>query len=81
MAATLLVATRAMVATLYVADNGDTNIYAYTPLGVRSTYATGVGQPFGIAFDPNGNLFAAGRFTDNVYEICPTEPQRYLPAV
>jgi sugar lactone lactonase YvrE len=46
---------------LYVSTNvpgGSHVIYEYTPDGMQSTYATGLDNPRGLAFDSIGNLFA-----------------------
>lgn len=46
---------------LYVSANypgGDHKIFEYTPTGVQSTYASGLNNPRGLAFDSIGNLFA-----------------------
>src|SRR5438270_7595596 len=47
---------------LYVSANvpgGSHAIFEYTPAGTQSTYATGLNNPRGLAFDSIGNLFAA----------------------
>ena len=46
---------------LYVSANapGSHAIFEYTPTGTQSTYATGLDNPRGLAFDSIGNLFAA----------------------
>jgi len=38
---------------------GNDTILKFTPLGVRSTFATGLTYPRGLAFDRSGNLFVA----------------------
>ena len=46
---------------LYVSANapgGSHVIFEYTPTGMQSTYATGLDNPRGLAFDSIGNLFA-----------------------
>jgi DNA-binding beta-propeller fold protein YncE len=46
---------------LYVSANvpgGNHKIFEFTPSGVQSTYATGLDNPRGLAFDSIGNLFA-----------------------
>jgi chitobiase/beta-hexosaminidase-like protein len=42
---------------LFVADQGSGNIFKFTPDGGRSTFASGLGSPFDLAFDSAGNLF------------------------
>src|SRR6266480_5166399 len=49
---------------LYVSANQDGSIFEYTPAGIQSTFASYPNLlPRGLAFDSNGNLFAA---VDNV---------------
>jgi sugar lactone lactonase YvrE len=55
---------------LYASD-GSGNIYKFTPGGTQSTFASGLNQPFGLAFDSAGNLFEADQFSDNIYEFTP----------
>jgi DNA-binding beta-propeller fold protein YncE len=46
---------------LYVSANvpgGNHKIFEFTPSGVQSTYASGLDNPRGLAFDSIGNLFA-----------------------
>lgn len=42
---------------LYESDSGSGNIYKFTPGGTRSTFASGLIAPWGLAFDSAGNLF------------------------
>jgi hypothetical protein len=58
---------------LYESDGSD-NIYEFTPGGTRSTFASGLNQPFGLAFDSTGNLFEADQFSGNIYEFTPGAP-------
>ena len=44
---------------LYESDSGSGNIYKFTPGGTRSTFASGLIAPWGLAFDSAGNLFEA----------------------
>src|SRR5947199_6226081 len=53
--------TAAHAQNLYVSANvpgGNHAIFEYTPSGTQSTYATGLDNPRGLAFDSIGNLFA-----------------------
>jgi hypothetical protein len=40
-------------------QNGGGFIYQFTPIGVQSTFASGLSWPRGVAFDKAGNLFVA----------------------
>ena len=40
-------------------DPGADSIVYFTPMGVKSTFATGLTFPRGLAFDSSGNLFVA----------------------
>jgi hypothetical protein len=52
--------TAAHAQNLYVSASGGSHaIFEYTPTGTQSTYATGLDNPRGLAFDSIGNLFAA----------------------
>ncbi len=56
-------------------DSG--TIYKFTPTGVRTTFASGLSEPAGLAFDRAGNLFVADGFDmvtghGNVYKFTPT---------
>jgi sugar lactone lactonase YvrE len=44
---------------LYAADRSGGTIFRITPDGVKSTFASGLSQPIGLAFDGSGNLFVA----------------------
>lgn len=55
---------------LFVGDF-NTNIYQFTPAGAQSTFATGLNEPFGLAFDRAGMLFEADWGSGNIYKIKP----------
>jgi len=56
---TLAVAAIGLGADLYIGDNTPGgNVYKFSESGVRSVFAPGI-APTGLAFDANGNLFAA----------------------
>ena len=44
---------------LFATDFQSGNIFRFTPDGMRTTFASGVGNPHGLAFDANGDLFVA----------------------
>jgi DNA-binding beta-propeller fold protein YncE len=47
--------------------NGLGSIYQYTPNGERSTFASGLDRPRGLAFDSAGNLFVATTYIDATF--------------
>ena len=53
---------------LFVTDPGTGCIYEFTPGGVQSTFASGLNQPAGLAFDSAGNLFVACSGDGNIYK-------------
>src|SRR5208282_1097228 len=55
----LLIASSAPAQNLFEADWSSGNIYEFTPGGVRSTFASGLIHPEGLAFDSAGDLFAS----------------------
>src|SRR5437868_14602099 len=56
---------------LYQSDFGSGNIFRYTPAGGKTTFATGLGNPAGLAFDPKGNLFVANNSGAAIVKITP----------
>jgi sugar lactone lactonase YvrE len=54
-----------------VADRGSGNIYKFTPDGGRTTFASGLNGPAGLAFDAAGNLFVADLDSGNIYKFTP----------
>lgn len=58
---------------LFVTDEDSGNIYEYTPGGLRSTFASGLTSPTGLAFDSSGDLFVAcgGPQEGSIVEITP----------
>ena len=51
------------------------NIYEFTPSGAQSTFASGLNQPSGLAFDSAGNLFETDYGSGNIYEFTPSGVQ------
>jgi sugar lactone lactonase YvrE len=54
----------------FVAESTTGIIYNYAPDGTRTVFATNTGRPYGLAFDPAGNLFVAN-FDGGIYKITP----------
>jgi sugar lactone lactonase YvrE len=55
----LTLASGASAQNLFVADYTGQAVYEYTPGGARTTFATGLNYPQGIAFNSAGDLFVA----------------------
>src|SRR5262249_51690807 len=55
---------------LFVAEF-DGSIFKFTPNGTKTTFASGLGNPEGLAFDSSGNLFEAGFGTDKIFKFTP----------
>src|SRR5581483_11084679 len=58
-------------AQLYEADTGSGKILEFTSSGVESTFASGLNQPAGLAFDPSGNLFVSASGTGRIVKFTP----------
>lgn len=63
---------------LYASDPGPTTnppgpggVTKIAPDGTQTIVVSGLGDLLGLAFDPNGNLFAAGRDNNVIYKITP----------
>src|SRR5437879_3480659 len=69
-ALTLGLALNSSAGLLYVTDG--LAVYSYTDAGVRSTFSNQAGSTvLGMAFDANGNLYAAARDNNAIYEYSP----------
>jgi sugar lactone lactonase YvrE len=69
--AAILSCSSASAQNLFVSDGTGGNIYEFTPNAVRSTFASGLNDPQGLAFDSAGNLFVADSGSGNVYKFNP----------
>ena len=56
---------------IFVADYSANTIGEIAPGGGQSTFASGLNNPYGIAFDNAGDLFVADDGTDNIYKYAP----------
>src|SRR5437764_1191804 len=56
---------------LYEADNRSNRIFKFTPAGIKSTFASGLNVPFGLAFDSSGNLFEADQGSGTIFKFTP----------
>src|SRR5215469_2452452 len=66
-----VLAVNASAQNLFVADKGSGNIYEFTPGGARSSFASGLNFPFGLAFNSAGDLFVANLNGNSITEITP----------
>lgn len=69
--AVMLIAPIGQAQNLFVVDEGSSSIYEFTPNGTRSTFASGLDGPWGLAFNSAGNLFVANAGANNIYEFTP----------
>jgi sugar lactone lactonase YvrE len=54
-----------------MADGVANAIYKYTPSGIRTTFATGLSSPVGLAFGKNGDLFECDSGTATINRFSP----------
>ena len=63
----------AFAAALYEGDFGSGKIYSFdTDTGARTTFASGLSQCMGLAFDQSGNLFELDYGSTNIYKFTPS---------
>src|SRR5204863_45391 len=56
---------------LFESDQGSNTIFKFTPAGVKSTFASGLNVPIGLAFDASGNLFEADQGSGTIFKFTP----------
>jgi hypothetical protein len=71
----LLAAAGAEAQNLFVAAYGSGQINVLTPTAAQSTFASGLNQPLGLAFDLAGNLYEADANSGNIYKFTPAGAQ------
>src|SRR5437762_11974298 len=54
---------------LFETDQGSSTIFKFTPVGAKSTFATGLGGPSGLAIDRLADLFEANFNTSTIYKF------------
>ena len=57
---------------LYDADFNNAAIFKFSPAGVRTTFASGLGGPIALAFDKTGNLYEADYNTGTIFRFTPS---------
>lgn len=65
----LCVAGSAPAQNLFVANGNDNNILEFTPGGAGTTYATGLNNPHGLAFNSSDVLFDSDYNSGNIYQF------------
>ncbi len=56
---------------LYVSEFDSGSVLRIDSAGNRTTFASGLTGPFGLAFDRDGNLFVADKDTDSIFKYTP----------
>ena len=56
---------------LFVGEQGSASILKFTPSAAKSTFASGLNDPAGLAFDSSGNLFVAENVGGSVFKFTP----------
>ena len=56
---------------IFVSDATANVIYRFSADGTGSTFATGLNQPYGLAFDSAGNLYEADYGSSTIYKFAP----------
>ncbi|HLJ96467.1 MAG TPA: SMP-30/gluconolactonase/LRE family protein, partial [Gemmataceae bacterium] len=62
--------------TLYVSN--DTQILTLDASGTQNTFASGLNEPSGMAFGPNGKLYVADNGSDSLFEFAANGQQQTL---
>jgi len=62
---------RAAAGDLYEADFSSGTIFKFTPAGTKSTFASGLNVPGGLAFDSSGNLFESDNGSNTIFIFTP----------
>jgi hypothetical protein len=63
--------TFALADDVFVSVGYTNSIYKFTPDGTRTTFASGVDGPEGLAFNSSGDLFEAAASSDCIYRFAP----------
>jgi hypothetical protein len=71
--AVLLIASSVQAQNMFVSHGA--NIYEFTPNGTQSTFASGLLDPVGLAFDRAGDLFESDWGSGHIYQFTPNGTQ------
>ena len=70
--AALMMTASALAQNLFEGDCNSGIVYQFTPGGVRSTFASGLGTAVGLAFNSEGDLFVSlGNYSGSIIKITP----------
>src|SRR5437899_1918086 len=71
--AVILICSSAPAQNLFMSSNdGQTGVvFEFAPDGAQSTFARGLSNPYGLAFDSAGNLFVADAGSGAIYKFTP----------
>jgi sugar lactone lactonase YvrE len=72
--AVMLIDFSAQAQNLFESD-GSGNIYKFTPNGTQSTFASGLNNPAGLAFNNAGDLFVSSYSGNSIFEFTPSGSQ------
>ena len=67
----LLLSINGRAQNLFMADAYSNSIFEFTPGGARTTFASGLSYPVGMAFDSAGNMYEADDGSGNIYKFTP----------
>lgn len=72
---------RVQAQNLFVPGFANNTITEITPGGAQSTFASGLDDPWGLAFNSEGDLFEADADSGNIYEFTPGGVQSTFASV
>ena len=73
--ATLSIGIGASAQNVFVADYSANSVVQIAPGGVQNTFASGLSNPYGLAFNNAGDLFVSDDGSGNIYEYAPDATQ------
>jgi glucose/arabinose dehydrogenase len=76
--AVLIIAASAQAQNLFVSVYNGGTIAEITPGGAQSTFASGLGNPTGLAFNSAGDLFASDYTGGHIYDVRAGRIEKHL---